>query len=169
MSSPIVTEVAASWADAKELIWRLVADFNIITEFGSANALNVERILLEHVPLEKRFMTERWLNALRRIDEHIDELLALSIDMEDPVSNVETMPSIVPGAGSGSDRRNDTHVPRGETDKAQFRDPITIKLQENFPQVQGERNLQTRDLAAKVAGFKQQTRERNANHVTLAS
>jgi hypothetical protein len=81
--------VVPSWSKAEDLIWELVRDSNIFNE--SANTLNIEGILIEHVALDQRFMLDRWLDAVRRIDKHIDELSDISLEMQDAVSEPETI------------------------------------------------------------------------------
>jgi hypothetical protein len=37
------------------------------------NALGIENILIEHVPLNQRFMLDHWFTTIRRTDERIEE------------------------------------------------------------------------------------------------
>jgi len=46
------------------------------------DALGIEDILIEHVPLSQRWMLERWFSAIRATDEGIDELAGMVPDME---------------------------------------------------------------------------------------
>jgi hypothetical protein len=80
----IKVEAAAGWFRVEGLIRQLVRDSNIFNE--SAEELNVGRILIERVPPEKRFMLDRWLDAVQRIDKCIDKLADVSMDVEDAVS-----------------------------------------------------------------------------------
>jgi hypothetical protein len=44
--------------------------------------LGIENILIEHVPLNQRWLLERWFSAIRATDKGIDELAGMVPDME---------------------------------------------------------------------------------------
>jgi hypothetical protein len=76
--------ILIAWADTEQLIWQLVGELNILSEL--TDALNVERVLIESVPPPTQFMVYRWLDALRRIEQCINDLADLAMDIEDVIS-----------------------------------------------------------------------------------
>jgi hypothetical protein len=74
--------------ETKEIAWPEVAD--TVSEMCQAwgafhrylDALGIENILIEQVPLNQRWMLDRWFSAIRVISEGIDELDGMVPDME---------------------------------------------------------------------------------------
>jgi hypothetical protein len=75
------------WSAADTLIWKLLRDWDTSLDLG--DSLGIEGILIEQVPPVTRFMLEHWLQAMRRLDEHIRELADIAVDISMDMEEAE--------------------------------------------------------------------------------
>jgi hypothetical protein len=62
---------AANWEITEQRIWQMAEDWARCKEL--AEALSIEDILIERVPLDRRWMLDRLFSAIRKIDKDLDE------------------------------------------------------------------------------------------------
>jgi hypothetical protein len=68
------SEVGA-WREATDTVSEMCKSRDAFHRY--MDALGIENILIEHVPLNQRWLLERWFSAIRATDEGIDELAGM--------------------------------------------------------------------------------------------
>jgi len=77
------TRKATDWPKLAYLISELADDWEHLIEF--ADDLSITDVLIGHVRPQHRFLLDRWLSTIKRIDQHIGTACEIVAGFEDAV------------------------------------------------------------------------------------
>ena len=82
--------LAAAWPTLADLVSKLAHNWEVLNDI--ADDLNMTDILAEQMKPERRFLLDRWLSTIHRIDEHFEEASDVVADFEDAMEESERVP-----------------------------------------------------------------------------
>jgi hypothetical protein len=74
-----MSEIPDVESDLQQLITELAEEWKTFNEV--ARDLNIEGVLLEHVKSERRFLVDRWLATISKIDRDFEEAADVIADL----------------------------------------------------------------------------------------